>query len=131
MKRIAVLIASLVTAALVSVAAPAHADDCLTVPGLPGECLSQATYDHIRSLEADRDEWHSRYDQQVTLTWQAEGYATSLREQLWDLADDLQAQRAATSVARSELAIALEQIDLLNHRVTRLRARIKQLKAAA
>lgn len=129
MKR--VLIVAAVLLGGLFVAAPAQADDpvCYSVPALPDECLSEATYAHIVGLTTERDRMVENY---ASLNFYASGLQQQTVEQrdaLWAQASVVQQLRADLSSARQQVAIAYDWIDSLTHRVTVLRAKVKALKA--
>ena len=132
MKRIAVAVVSLLTAALVFVAAPAHADKpChgVEIAELPGECLTQAVYDHIAALEAENADLRAEnLDGRVMLnTLQDTNYR--LRTSMWEQATVLQAARAEVSILRSDLTLAYDGLHWRDRRIKRLQAKVQELRA--
>lgn len=123
------LIATAVLAGALSfgVAAPAHAD-CLTVPDLPDECLTQATYDYITDLQGDRDRISDNLVKMADYAAGLASYNLQLRDDLWQAGLDRQAAEQQASMARAERDIALEELQHKSNLVTALRAKVKYLR---
>ena len=131
MKRIAVLLASLLAAValVVGFAPAAHAEVCeFEVPELPGECLTLPVYEHLVKVHYERDVLRIKYEaalEQVG-TLRAENAALIVQRNAAD------SQRAAALVERDgALAARDEAVALAQARWTRilvLRGKLKELR---
>lgn len=110
-------------------ATPAQAEDCYTIPELPGECLDQATHDYIVDVQAERDfalqQVASLRDSLGLATVRAD-YYQNLSQQL---ATQLQASRLETNLAKSDLESAYAEIDRRGVRIARLQHRVMVQRA--
>jgi hypothetical protein len=111
-----------------TLAGPAHAEDCNTVPELPGECLDQATYAYILGLQRERD-----FAVQDAASVRESLSLANVSADYWHTTSDHNAAelvltRQSLSIALSDVQSAYEQIDRLNLKVTAQRATIKRLR---
>jgi hypothetical protein len=132
-KRIAVLLAGLLAAVSLSlVAAPAQAEEpptCYSVPDLPGECLSQATFNYVVSLKQDRDSTAQALDYtrgQVTALQAGYATLTAHAQQASDALILMRAERDAASLRASQW---MTKAIALRAKVITLRAKVRTLQA--